>query len=353
MLCQENPEYPYVFIFGILILCGLGLPIPEEVILISAGYLSASNPEIVDPRVVVGVCAFSILAGDSVPFFLGRLFGPKLLRLRIMRTWMHTERLAAFDRWFRRHGNKTIFVARFLTGIRVPTFFAAGSMRVGIGKFLLMDGLGAVLSSLILVWVGNHFSTEVDTAIEWVRTTERGLLIVIGGAVAVALIWLWHRQRRRKKLLGKDVRETFVGPRARGKRKLRMPLQERLEREAESLDIVVGPVEERAPLPDQGPASGSGDASGGAPSDGAPTDGSAEEESSRDRNGKDDNSPDSDRSEAAEEAPESSDTPEDKAPLRHPALGHREAEARDSDEGAPTEDHSLGTGKPRRPSQES
>lgn len=201
---------PYVAIPVAMIVCGIGLPVPEELVLVWAGYLSYSSG--VHFGLIFGICVLSILAGDLVPFMLGKVFGPKLLKLRIVRTWMHTERLARFDAFFTKHGRLTILVARFLTGVRIPAFFTAGSMGMSIVRFLIMDGIGALIGCTIFVSLGKFNGEHIDQVIEWVKKTELGILIVVGVAVVAAAIYLWYRLRRRKRLLGKDVREAFVGP---------------------------------------------------------------------------------------------------------------------------------------------
>ncbi|HMQ24045.1 MAG TPA: VTT domain-containing protein, partial [Planctomycetota bacterium] len=114
---------------GLLLLCGIGLPLPEELILVAAGYV-AYRGELSGgghhPVGLMATAAGAIMVGDSIPYVLGRIFGPKLLRLRLVRSWISQEGLARFDRWLQRHGRLTIFVARFLPGIRVPAFFTAG-----------------------------------------------------------------------------------------------------------------------------------------------------------------------------------------------------------------------------------
>ncbi len=209
---MEYPEYPYLIIFGILLLCGVGLPLPEEIIAIGSGYLSAKYPELVHPWIGWGVIVGSILISDSIPFSLGKAFGPRLLRLRLMRSWMHQERLASFDSWFRNHGNKTILISRFLPGIRVPAFFTAGCMGVSYLRFLILNGLGALISSGAFIFLGNRFSNQIDQVVDWVQGTERGLLIILGVGGALFLAWWMWKSHRRRKLLGEDIRETFVEP---------------------------------------------------------------------------------------------------------------------------------------------
>ncbi|MCA8972833.1 MAG: DedA family protein, partial [Planctomycetes bacterium] len=149
---------------GLLLLCGIGLPLPEELILVSAGYVAYRGGLTGDGHHPVGLMATAagaILVGDSIPYVLGRIFGPKLLRLRLVRSWISQEGLARFDRWFHRHGRLTIFVARFLPGIRVPAFFTAGSMNTSSLRFYLMDGLGVLVSAPLFVWLGYYFGADI------------------------------------------------------------------------------------------------------------------------------------------------------------------------------------------------
>ncbi|MEZ5989195.1 MAG: DedA family protein [Planctomycetota bacterium] len=202
---------PYAWIPVLMILCGAGLPLPEEIILVLTGYLAYANPDRHHAGLLYAVCVAAIVIGDLVPFLAGRIFGPRLLRIRIVRTWMSTERLARFDAFFLKHGRLTVLVARFLTGVRMPAFFTAGTMRMGLIKFMVMDGLGAMVGVAVFMWIGLKSGAHIDTAIAWVKHTERTFLalMVLGGLV---LAWWWWAHRRKRRLLGAEVRETFVGP---------------------------------------------------------------------------------------------------------------------------------------------
>ena len=195
-----------------MILCGLGLPFPEEITLIAAGYTAATT-KTVDIYEISAACGVAIMLGDAAPYVLGRVFGPKLLRLRLVRTWISTEALARFDRWFDRHGRLTVFVARFLTGIRVPAFFAAGSMRMSAWRFFIMDGLGVLISVPVFAGLGWYFRDQINDVIGWVEKAERVVLwSIIVGVVCAAGAWFWWHKRRSKRLLGEQVEDAFVGP---------------------------------------------------------------------------------------------------------------------------------------------
>ena len=110
-------EYPYLGVVLVFLLCGIGLPLPEEIGLLAAGYVCAKFPEHATLPWMMFWCAAAILTGDLIPFVLGRVFGVRLLRLRWLRLFVTKQRLAVFDRWFRRRGDLVIVIARFLAEI--------------------------------------------------------------------------------------------------------------------------------------------------------------------------------------------------------------------------------------------
>src|SRR5688572_10611338 len=122
-------EYPYPGIAVVFLLCGIGFPLPEEIVLLAAGYICATWPEHAQLPVMMAWCAGAILCGDLFPFVLGRVFGVRLLRLRWLRLVINKQRLANFDRWFRKRGDLVIIITRFIPGLRVVAFFVAGVMK--------------------------------------------------------------------------------------------------------------------------------------------------------------------------------------------------------------------------------
>ncbi len=193
-----------------MIACGIGIPFPEELILVGAGYIVYLDKA--DPFLLAGTCIGAILAGDLMPFLLGRIFGPKILRLKTVRRFITREKLALFDAWFQKRGWLTIFVARFLTGLRMPAYFTAGSMRFSAWRFLVIDGLGALVVVPLLGGLGYFFGDKIDDLVHFVEKTEKGIFIVVASAATLFAGWIWFRRMRRKRLLGKEVKEIFVGP---------------------------------------------------------------------------------------------------------------------------------------------
>ena len=122
-IVQAIADYPYLGVALFFLICGLGFPLPEELVLIAGGYICAKFPDKAQLGLMMLWCGGSILAFDLLPFVLGRIFGARIMRLRWLRITFTRKRLATFDRWFRRRGDLVIFLARFLAGIRVIAFF--------------------------------------------------------------------------------------------------------------------------------------------------------------------------------------------------------------------------------------
>jgi membrane protein DedA with SNARE-associated domain len=204
-------SYPYLGVALVFLLCGLGLPLPEEIVLLAAGYLCAKL-QLTLP-LMMAWCAGAILLGDLIPYLLGRVFGVRLLRLRWLRHVITKQRLASFDRWFRRRGDWVILIARFIPGIRVVAFFTGGTMKMSWRRFLLLDGLGIVLIVPLLIWLGHRSANFIDRMIATVVKVERGILFGALGAAALGGLWYWLWRRRQRRNRGSGLTETFVQPR--------------------------------------------------------------------------------------------------------------------------------------------
>jgi membrane protein DedA with SNARE-associated domain len=176
--------------FAIIVICGLGIPIPEDVVLVVAGALAAA-----EDRSWVGVSLLmyiAVIGGDSLIFFVGRHLGGRMLASPLGQRWFSETRRAQVQRFFRKHGAKSLFFARFLPGIRSLVFFSAGSIGVPYLHFLLLDGLAALLSVPVFVWLGHwlwlrfgndlaHFNAAMESAHQW------SVWLIVGAVMLVLL----------------------------------------------------------------------------------------------------------------------------------------------------------------------
>ena len=184
-------EFSYLGPFVVLLLCGVGLPLPEEVTLIGSGLLLYR--EEVEFLPIVGVCSAAILLGDSIPYWLGRRYGTSALEIRWVRRVLHPERMVRLRKRFREHGNWTTFGCRFFAGIRLPGYFIAGTMGMTYPRFLLLDTLGVLISVPASIYLGKLFGGQVDTLKDRVHDMH---LILAFLALSLILILVVRRRKR-------------------------------------------------------------------------------------------------------------------------------------------------------------
>ncbi len=170
-------DYGYFAVFFILLICGFGVPIPEDITLVAGGIIAGLGFADVHLMFVVGMAG--VLLGDGIMFTMGRLFGERIQQLPLFRRLLPPHRFAHVQEKFEKYGHWVLFVARFLPGLRSPIFITAGmSRRVGYLRFLLMDGFAALISVPIWVYLGYFGAYNRDWLMKWVERGQVSLLIL-------------------------------------------------------------------------------------------------------------------------------------------------------------------------------
>lgn len=154
-------EWNYLGPFLVLFLCGLGLPLPEEVTLIGSGLLVHQGH--VEFLPITIVCSVAILLGDSVPFWLGRHYGMDLLkRSRWLRRLISPRQIRRVQRSFDEKGSWATFAFRFFAGVRIPGYFVSGALGMRYPRFVILDTLGILISVPISIFLGQWFAGRMD-----------------------------------------------------------------------------------------------------------------------------------------------------------------------------------------------
>ena len=190
----------YVAVFIVLMICGFGLPVPEDITLVAGGVIAGLG--YANVHIMVAVAIVGILAGDVLMFVLGRHYGERALRLRWVAFLLTPKRYALVQAKFSRFGNRLMFVARFLPGLRSPIYLTAGmTRRVSFIRFFLLDTLAALISAPIWVYLGYYGAQNHDWLLKWL---DRGkLIVIIVAAVILVFIvrYFWKRTSRHRALL--------------------------------------------------------------------------------------------------------------------------------------------------------
>ena len=178
--------YPIVFV-GVL-LENAGIPVPGETILLAAGFLAHQG--LFSLPWVIGLAVVAAILGDNVGYWIGRVGGRALAERYGPLAGLTPARLVALEAFFARHGAKTVFFARFITGVRVFAALFAGISRLPWWSFLVYNAAGALTWATAVCLAGALFGQSWDLLHRWVG---RAGLFAVGAIVAVALVGLGRR----------------------------------------------------------------------------------------------------------------------------------------------------------------
>lgn len=208
-------KYRYAAMSGVLLISAMGVPIPEEAILIASGL--AVGWEGANFWLASLACVLGIVGGDIFIFSMGRLVGRRLLAARPVRWIFSAKRQATVERLFARHGSKTVFFGRFLTGVRFGIFLYAGQHGMSPGRFLALDLPGALISGPATILLGAFAARQVADPRQAVELARHWLaegylwIYAIMAAVVAALLARWLLRRRRDAIEPETERSLDAG----------------------------------------------------------------------------------------------------------------------------------------------
>jgi membrane protein DedA with SNARE-associated domain len=196
MLEQFN-QFGYLGIFLTLLASGLGLPIPEELPVLTAGVMVGHEDTALHWYIMLPVVIAGVVLGDGLLYGMGRCWGPWLLsRHWVQRRILAPDKRAEIEKNFHDRGIAVLLGARLLPGIRTPIFIIAGMLRVPLGRFLIADGLYAIPGVNILFWLAYLLTDQILEIFNRINAYRPQVVLVILSGVAGALIQRYLLTRR-------------------------------------------------------------------------------------------------------------------------------------------------------------
>ncbi len=176
----------YGALFGLILAESAGIPVPGETALLAAGALAGAG-KLSLPLVIV-IAAVASIIGDNLGYWAGRRGGRRVLAANGPLAAHRRTVLRRGEEFFQRHGAKTVFLARWVTGVRLVAAVLAGASEMRWRTFVVFNVLGA------LAWAS--ITASVAALIGPI-----GIAIVYGGGLAIGAFALlrgaYHARKAR------------------------------------------------------------------------------------------------------------------------------------------------------------
>ncbi len=189
-------HFTYAGLLVVLILCGMGLPIPEDVALLAGGFLVHWG--VIQYPMTLLVALLGVVAGDNLLFFLGRRFGTGLVKYLGIGRPRSQRQIDWLKSFMERHGHRAILYARFVAGLRALVYLTAGTFGVNPLRFFLYDLAGAVISVPIVVTLGYLFGGQIEVVLQYIGGVEKLVWLVVAlslGVIAMRMLMFTREHR--------------------------------------------------------------------------------------------------------------------------------------------------------------
>ena len=186
-------DYGLVLLFLLVAMESAGVPLPGETALIAAAVLARPEHHHYSLFSVIVVAAAAAIVGDNVGYWLGRIGGRKLImRYELVRRYADRA-LPPSERFFKRHGGKTIFLARFIAVLRVTAAWLAGISRMHWWQFFAWNAAGGIFwaagVALLAYWAGQAVADTVEK-----YGLYGAIALIVLGVIALAGIHVWRKR---------------------------------------------------------------------------------------------------------------------------------------------------------------
>jgi membrane protein DedA with SNARE-associated domain/rhodanese-related sulfurtransferase len=186
-------HYGEVVLFAIVFAEQVGLPLPAVPVLLSAGALAGAGKMDLTGAIVLSVIA--CLAGDLIWYELGRRRGRRALNLLCRISLEPDSCVRRTENFFTRHGVRSLVWAKFIPGLSTLAPALAGLFRISMQRFLLYNGLGALLWALAFIIPGYLLSDQIERLAGVAARLGVWLAFFFGAGIAAYLAYKFvHRQ---------------------------------------------------------------------------------------------------------------------------------------------------------------
>ena len=184
-------SYGLILLFAIVALESFGVPLPGETALIAAAVLAEQGHFRIET--VIAVAALAAIVGDNGGYWVGRTGGRKLIeRVPVFRRYAPRV-IPPAERFFARHGAKTVFIGRFVSVLRVTAAWLAGISHMRWWRFLAWNAAGGIVWAVAVGVVAYYFGRAAADAISHYGALG-GVVIAVVAVLVLVGAHLWRRR---------------------------------------------------------------------------------------------------------------------------------------------------------------
>ncbi len=186
-------KYSYLAVFSVLLWCGVGFPMPEDIILISGGFLVYKDTANLYWMALVALSG--VMIGDIIIYYIGRKFGPDIINHRRFKKILSEKRLMKIEKLFNRYGTNIVFFGRFTAFVRTPIFLSCGALGLRLSTFLIYDFIAALVSIPFFILIGFYFGKEIERATKYIHDAR----LLILALILMAVFYILRMKRAKPK----------------------------------------------------------------------------------------------------------------------------------------------------------
>ena len=172
----------------LLVLTGVGSPIPEDLLLVAAGCLVSAG--VFEWHLVLGVAGVGVVASDLMLYVAGRHIGWRTTHWP-EGSFLSPNRLQRATRWFARCGDGIVLIARLVPGTRAVVFVTAGVHSIPMSRFLTYDVIGAAVWVPSMLALGSFAGSRAGNLESIMNGFAHAGTLILVGACLLFLTWLW------------------------------------------------------------------------------------------------------------------------------------------------------------------
>lgn len=177
----------YFGVFFLMLLESCGVPMPSEVIMPFAGFVVVTGAMTLPLVILAGV--LGDVAGATIAYLIGDRGGRPLIEKYGRYILISKHDLNTADRWFKKHGEATVFIGRLLPVIRTYISFPAGISEMKLPKFILYTFLGALPWIGVLAYLGTKMGSNWGIIREKLHSFDLAIVI---GLIVLIVLYIWR-----------------------------------------------------------------------------------------------------------------------------------------------------------------